>query len=100
MLVLVLRNCASTSTPNFVAGKAGNSLVPRPKEEEKKGPGFSFLHMRLIAMEFHGLRILLTYFRPFVTHNFDTKRYTVRRFIEKFEFPWSRLTRKREYLPW
>ena len=37
------------------------SLVPRPEEEEK-GFGFSRLSMRLIAVEFHGDRILLTYF--------------------------------------
>ena len=57
------------------------SLISRPEEEEEKGPGFSHLRMRLIAVEFHGLRILLTYFRQFVTHNFDTKHYTVHRFI-------------------
>ena len=37
------------------------SLVPRP-EEERKGFGFSRLSMRLIAVEFHGNCILLTYF--------------------------------------
>ena len=35
--------------------------VPRPKEEEEKGPGFSRSHMRLITVEFHCLRILLIY---------------------------------------
>ena len=35
------------------------SLVPRPEEEEEeKGPGFSRSRMRLIAVEFHRLRIL------------------------------------------
>ena len=34
------------------------SLIPRPKEEEK-GPGFSCLRMRLIAVEFHILHIFL-----------------------------------------
>ena len=44
------------------------SLVPRPKEEEgEKGPGFSRLRMRLIAVEFHRLRILLIYFRMVMT---------------------------------
>ena len=39
------------------------SLVPRPEEqEEEKGFGFSRLSMRLIAVEFHGDCILLTYF--------------------------------------
>ena len=39
------------------------SLVPRPKEEEEeKGFGFSRLSMHLIGVEFHGDRILLTYF--------------------------------------
>ena len=39
------------------------SLVPRPEEEEEeKGFCFSRLSMRLIAVEFHGDRILLTYF--------------------------------------
>ena len=40
-------------------------LVPRPEEEEEeeeKGPGFSCLCMCLIAMEFHGLHILLASF--------------------------------------
>ena len=33
-----------------------NSHVPRPEEEEEKGrPGFSRLHMHLIAMEFGGV---------------------------------------------
>ena len=53
------------------------SLVPRPQEEEK-GPGFSHLHMRLIAVEFHRFRILLIYFRTLVI---VTKRYSVRTFI-------------------
>ena len=39
------------------------SLVPRPEEkEEEKGFGFSCFSMRSIAVEFHGDRILLTYF--------------------------------------
>ena len=39
------------------------TLVPRPEEEEEeKGFDFSHLSMRLIAVEFHGNRILLTYF--------------------------------------
>ena len=43
-------------------------LVPRPEEgEEKKGPGFSRSRMRLIAVEFHRLRILLIYFCTLVT---------------------------------
>ena len=37
------------------------SLVPRPEEEEK-GFGISHLSMHLISVEFHGDRILLTYF--------------------------------------
>ena len=73
-------------------GERAGSLVPRPYPLKpwgargvgtrlEKGSGFSRLSMRLIAVEVHGLRILLTYFRPFVTHNFDTKKcYTVRRF--------------------
>ena len=56
-------------------------LCPKSCEEEK-GPGFSRLgYYVLIAVEFQGPRILLTYFRPFVTYNFDIKCYTVRRFI-------------------
>ena len=43
------------------------SLVPRPEEEGEKGPGFSRLRMRLIAVEFHRLRILLKYFCTLVT---------------------------------
>ena len=43
-----------------------SSLVPRPEEEEK-GPGFSRWRMRLIAVEFHRLRILLIYFCTLVT---------------------------------
>ena len=40
------------------------SLVPTPEEEEEgKGPGFSCSRMRLIAVEFHHLRI---YFRTLV----------------------------------
>ena len=43
------------------------SLVPRPKEEEEeKGFGFSHLSMCLIAVEFHGNCILLTYFYTLV----------------------------------
>ena len=39
------------------------SLIPRPEEEEEeKGFDFSCLSMRLIAVEFHGNCILLTYF--------------------------------------
>ena len=38
-----------------------NSLIPRPEEEEK-GFGFSLLSMCLIAVEFHGDRIILTYY--------------------------------------
>ena len=53
--------------------EAVQSLVPRPKEEEK-GPGFSCMRMRLFALKFHSLRILLTYFRTFVMPTFDTKR--------------------------
>ena len=45
---------------------ANSSLVPRPQGEEK-GPGFSCLRMRLIAVEFHRLRILSIYFRTLVT---------------------------------
>ena len=45
-----------------------HSLVPRPEEEEEeKGPGFSRSRMRLIAVEFHRLRIWLIYFRTLVT---------------------------------
>ena len=43
------------------------SLVPTPKEEEEKGPGFSHSHMRFIAVEFHCLHILLIYFCTLVT---------------------------------
>ena len=43
------------------------SLVPRSEEEEEKGPGFSHSRMRLIAVEFDRLCILLTYFRTLVT---------------------------------
>ena len=56
------------------------SLVPRPKEEEEKGPGFSRSHMRLIAVELppsHTLDI-----PPYTCDaNIDTKSYTVSRFI-------------------
>ena len=47
----------------------GTSVVPRPEEEEEeeKGPGFSCLHMHLIVVEFHHLRILLIHFRTLVT---------------------------------
>ena len=55
------------------------SLVPGPEEEEEeKGPRFSCSQIRLIAMEFHCLRILLIYFCDASIH---TKRYTVCRFI-------------------
>ena len=49
--------------------RGGGSLVPRPEEEEEeeKGPGFNRSHMRLIAVEFHRLRILLRCFRTLVT---------------------------------
>ena len=42
------------------------SLIPRPEEEEK-GPCFSRSRMRLIAVEFRRLRILLIYFRTLAT---------------------------------
>lgn len=42
------------------------SLVPRPKEEEEKEPGFSRLRMCLIAVEFHHLRLLLMFSRTLV----------------------------------
>ena len=42
------------------------SVVLSAEEEEENGPGFSRLHMRLIAVEFHGNRILLRYFRTLV----------------------------------
>ena len=47
----------------------GTSVVLRPEEEEEeeKGPGFSCLHMHLIVVEFHHLRILLIHFRTLVT---------------------------------
>ena len=47
-------------------GVVNGSLVPRPKEEEEKGPGFSRSRMRLIAV-IPRLRILLIYFRTLVT---------------------------------
>ena len=54
------------------------SLVPRHKDEEEKGPGFSHcLNRHGIPWPPHTVDIL----HPFVTHSFDTKRYTVRRFI-------------------
>ena len=44
--------------------KTSSSLVPRPKEEEEEGPCFSHLHVHLIVVEFHLIRIhvLLIYF--------------------------------------
>lgn len=45
------------------------SLVPRPKEEEEKEPGFSRLRMCLtwlIAVKFHHLRLLLMFSRTLV----------------------------------
>ena len=51
---------------NYITVMVDSSLVPRPEEEEK-GPGFSRLRMRLIAVEFHHLRILLIYFCMLVT---------------------------------
>ena len=45
-----------------------NSLVPRPMEaEEEKRPGFSRLRMRVIVVEFHRFRVLLTHVRERVT---------------------------------
>ena len=44
-----------------------HSLIPRLKEEEEKGPGFSHLCMCLIVVEFHRFRILLIYFHTLVT---------------------------------
>ena len=44
------------------------SLVPRPMEaEEEKGPSFSPLRLRVIAVEFHRFRILLTHVRQRMT---------------------------------
>ena len=43
-------------------GTVKGSLIPRSKEEEEKGPGFSHSRMCLIVVEFHYLHILLIYF--------------------------------------
>lgn len=56
------------------------SLVLRPEEEEKRS-GFSRLQLCLIAVKFHSLHTPAIYLRTFMMSNFDTKRYTVRRFI-------------------
>ena len=64
-------------------GKALDILIPRP-EEEKKGPGFSCLRMRLIAVHIHRLPPpphtinILPYARD---ANIDTKLNTVCRFM-------------------
>ena len=74
------------------------SLFPRPEEKEK-GPGFSRLCMHLITMEFHNLRILSTYLHTFVMPNFDTKHYTVCRFIVAKYICMQELTCKLKLVP-
>ena len=97
------------------------SLAPRPKEEEEeKGPGFSRLHMRLIAMESHTKCTLLIYFLYTCDAKIDATRCTVHRFTSsvqrvkkltqlhsssgrfkaingKCKLLWSQLTRRRGY---
>ena len=43
------------------------SLVPRPEEGRRKGPGFNCLRMRLIAVEFHRHRGRSIHVRTLVT---------------------------------
>ena len=63
-------NYGTTSENEIILGFTTSqiSLVPRPKkEEEENGPGFSRSRMRLTAVEFHRLRVLLIYIRTLVT---------------------------------
>ena len=46
-------------TLHLLCASVGLSLIPRPEEaDEEKGPGFSHLHVHLIAMEFHHFCII------------------------------------------
>ena len=51
-----------------------------------------------ITMEFHNLRILSTYLHTFVMPNFDTKHYTICRFIVAKYYGMQELTCKLERL--